>query len=104
MNCVVKEWLNSFINVGAQYREAFNVEDTAMIKSFYQLNDIDIDDSEVAMSKFEGKVVLVVNVSSKSGLTPKNYPELQQMYVKYNDEWLEVLAFPSNQFVDQEPA
>lgn len=56
------------------------------------------------MSKFEGKVVLVVNVSSKSGLTPKNYPELQQMYVKYNDEWLEVLAFPSNQFVDQEPA
>ncbi|KAL8002743.1 putative glutathione peroxidase, PH-like domain superfamily, Thioredoxin-like superfamily [Plasmopara halstedii] len=98
-----EEWLNSFINVGAQYREVFNVEDTAKIKSFYELKDFDMDGNEVPMSKFKGKVVLAVNVSSKCGFTPTNYPELQQLYAKYKNEGFEVLAFPCNQFNGQEP-
>ncbi|KAG7378559.1 hypothetical protein PHYPSEUDO_009924 [Phytophthora pseudosyringae] len=98
-----EEWLNSFINAGAQYREVFNVEDTAKIKSFYELKDFDMAGNEVPMSKYKGKVVLAVNVSSKCGLTPTNYPELQQLYEKYKDEGLEVLAFPCNQFNGQEP-
>lgn len=98
-----EEWLNAFINAGAQYREAFNVEDTAKIKSFYELKDFDMAGQEVLMSKYQGKVVLAVNVSSKCGLTPTNYPELQQLYEKYKDEGLEVLAFPCNQFAGQEP-
>ncbi|KAL3662274.1 hypothetical protein V7S43_012602 [Phytophthora oleae] len=98
-----EEWLNSFINAGAQYREVFNVEDTAKIKSFYELKDFDMAGNEVSMSKYKGKVVLAVNVSSKCGLTPTNYPELQQLYEKYKDEGLEVLAFPCNQFSGQEP-
>ncbi|CAH0479852.1 unnamed protein product [Peronospora belbahrii] len=98
-----EEWLNSFINAGAQYREAFNVEDMAKIKSFYDLKDFDMDGKEVSMAKYKGKVVLAVNVSSKCGLTPTNYPELQQLYGKYRDEGLEVLAFPCNQFAGQEP-
>ncbi|ETL50674.1 hypothetical protein L917_00113, partial [Phytophthora nicotianae] len=93
-----EEWLNSFINAGAQYREVFNVEDTAKIKSFYELKDFDMAGNEVSMSKYKGKVVLAVNVSSKCGLTPTNYPELQTLYEKYKDEGLEVLAFPCNQF------
>ncbi|KAL7690664.1 putative glutathione peroxidase, Thioredoxin-like superfamily [Plasmopara halstedii] len=98
-----EEWLNSFINAGAQYREVFNVEDTAKIKSLYELKDFDMDGNEVPMSKFKGKVVLAVNVSSKCGFTPTNYPELQQLYAKYKNEGLEVLAFPCNQFGGQEP-
>ncbi|ETO86347.1 hypothetical protein F444_00122 [Phytophthora nicotianae P1976] len=98
-----EEWLNSFINAGAQYREVFNVEDTAKIKSFYELKDFDMAGNEVSMSKYKGKVVLAVNVSSKCGLTPTNYPELQTLYEKYKDEGLEVLAFPCNQFAGQEP-
>ncbi|GMF42703.1 unnamed protein product [Phytophthora lilii] len=98
-----EEWLNSFINAGAQYREVFNVEDTAKIKSFYELKDFDMAGNEVSMSKYKGKVVLAVNVSSKCGLTPTNYPELQMLYEKYKDEGLEVLAFPCNQFAGQEP-
>uniref|UniRef100_M4BRZ0 Glutathione peroxidase n=1 Tax=Hyaloperonospora arabidopsidis (strain Emoy2) TaxID=559515 RepID=M4BRZ0_HYAAE len=97
------EWLHSFINAGAHYREVFNREDTAKIKSFYELKDVDMDGNEVPMSKYKGKVVLAVNVSSKCGLTPKNYPELQQLYEKYQAEGLEVLAFPCNQFAGQEP-
>ncbi|KAF4038543.1 Glutathione peroxidase [Phytophthora infestans] len=98
-----EEWLNSFINAGAQYREVFNVEDTAKIKSFYELKDFNMAGNEVSMSKYKGKVVLAVNVSSKCGLTPTNYPELQTLYEKYKDEGLEVLAFPCNQFAGQEP-
>ncbi|RLN48467.1 hypothetical protein BBJ29_006557, partial [Phytophthora kernoviae] len=98
-----EEWLNSFINAGAQYREVFNVEDTNKIKSLYELKDFDMAGNEVPMSKYKGKVVLAVNVSSKCGLTPTNYPELQQLYEKYKDEGLEILAFPCNQFAGQEP-
>nr|ABA29804.1 phospholipid hydroperoxide glutathione peroxidase [Phytophthora sojae] len=98
-----EEWLNSFINAGAQYREVFNVADTAKIKSFYELKDFDMAGNEVSMAKYKGKVVLAVNVSSKCGLTPTNYPELQELYAKYKDEGLEVLAFPCNQFAGQEP-
>ncbi|CAH0484600.1 unnamed protein product [Peronospora farinosa] len=98
-----EEWLNAFINAGAQYREVFNMEDTAKIKSFYELKDFDMARNEVSMAKYKGKVVLAVNVSSKCGLTPTNYPELQQLYAKYKDEGLEVLAFPCNQFAGQEP-
>ena len=98
-----EEWLHSFINAGARYREAFNVEHMAKIKSFYELKDVDMDGNEVPMAKYKGKVVLAVNVSSKCGLTPTNYPELQQLYEKYKPEGLEVLAFPCNQFAGQEP-
>ncbi|KAK9077814.1 hypothetical protein SSX86_006152 [Deinandra increscens subsp. villosa] len=63
----------------------------------------DIDRKEVPLSKFKGKVLLVVNVASQCGLTSSNYPELSQLYNKYKDQGLEILAFPCNQFGFQEP-
>ncbi|GAB9471838.1 Phospholipid hydroperoxide glutathione [Globisporangium polare] len=96
------EWLNSIINAGATYREAFNV-DTEAVKSIYELKDFDMQGKEVSMDKYKGKVLLVVNVSSKCGLTPTNYPELAELDKKYRDQGLEILAFPCNQFASQEP-
>ncbi|GLE08937.1 hypothetical protein PINS_up020412 [Pythium insidiosum] len=96
------EWLNSFINAGATYREAFNLA-AQDVKSFYELKDFDMQGNEVSMDKYKGKVVLVVNVSSKCGLTPTNYPELAALDEKYRDQGLAVLAFPCNQFASQEP-
>jgi glutathione peroxidase-family protein len=96
------EWLNSFINAGAQYREAFNL-DAENVKSFYELKDFDMSGNEVSMDKYKGKVILVVNVSSLCGLTPINYPEMTQLDEKYRDQGLEILAFPCNQFASQEP-
>ncbi|KAJ0398313.1 hypothetical protein P43SY_000835 [Pythium insidiosum] len=96
------EWLNSFINAGATYREAFNLG-AQDVKSFYELKDFDMQGNEVSMDKYRGKVVLVVNVSSKCGLTPTNYPELAALDEKYRDQGLAVLAFPCNQFASQEP-
>ncbi|MCE9584387.1 MAG: glutathione peroxidase [Planctomycetes bacterium] len=61
-----------------------------------------IDGKEVKLSSFKGKVLVVVNVASKCGLTPQ-YAELESLYEKYKDKGLVVLGFPANEFGAQEP-
>jgi len=56
----------------------------------------------VDMSRFEGRVVMIVNVASRCGRTPQ-YEPLQALYEKYQDEGFVVLGFPCNQFGRQEP-
>jgi glutathione peroxidase len=54
------------------------------------------------LGDFAGKVLLVVNVASKCGLTPQ-YDALEQLYADKRDEGLVVLGFPANDFGAQEP-
>jgi glutathione peroxidase len=54
------------------------------------------------MKTFDGKVVLVVNVASKCGLTPQ-YDGLEKLYTEKKDQGLVVLGVPCNQFLMQEP-
>jgi len=61
-----------------------------------------LDGKDVDLSQYEGKVVLMVNVASKCGLTPQ-YSQLQALHEKYADDGLAVLGFPCNQFLGQEP-
>lgn len=62
-----------------------------------------LDGKEVDLAKqYQGKVLLVVNVASKCGLTPQ-YEDLQALQEKYGDKGLCVLGFPCNQFGQQEP-
>src|SRR5689334_5547459 len=56
----------------------------------------------VDLSKYQGKVVLMVNVASECGLTPQ-YEGLQALHKKYSDQGLAVLGFPANEFGAQEP-
>lgn len=70
--------------------------------SIYDLSAKDMSGKEVKFSKFEGKVLLIVNVASKCGYTPQ-YEGLQSLYEKYKDEGFEILAFPCNDFGGQEP-
>lgn len=63
----------------------------------------DIQGNEVPLSNYRGKVLLIVNVASKCGLTDSNYKELNILYEKYKDQGFEILAFPCNQFLWQEP-
>ena len=57
---------------------------------------------EVALSDYLGKVVLVVNVASKCGLTPQ-YEQLQALHEKYAERGLVVIGVPANNFGGQEP-
>jgi glutathione peroxidase len=70
--------------------------------SIYDFTMKDIDGKPQSLKKFKGKVVLVVNVASKCGLTPQ-YAGLQAMYKKYEKDGLVVLGFPANNFGGQEP-
>lgn len=62
----------------------------------------DINGKEVKLSDYKGKVLLIVNVASYCGFT-KQYAGLEEIYKKYKDKGFEILAFPCNQFGEQEP-
>ncbi len=68
----------------------------------YEFSVKDIDGSEVDLSSYKGKVILIVNVASACGFTPQ-YEGLQDLFECYKDKGLEILAFPCNQFGSQEP-
>lgn len=72
-------------------------------KTIYDYTVKDIDGKDVPLSTFKGKVLLIVNVASKCGLTNSNYTELSHVYEKYKPQGFEILAFPCNQFGGQEP-
>lgn len=55
-----------------------------------------------SLAEFRGKVVLIVNVASKCGLTPQ-YEGLEKLYTRYKDRGLVIAGFPSNDFAGQEP-
>ena len=61
-----------------------------------------LDGTEISLDRFRGRVLLIVNTASKCGFTPQ-YAGLQALYGAYKDRGLEILAFPSNQFGQQEP-
>lgn len=70
--------------------------------SVYDFKVKDIDNKEISLNVYKGKVLLIVNVASQCGFTPQ-YKGLQEIYTKYHDKGFEVLAFPCNQFGGQEP-
>lgn len=62
----------------------------------------DIDGKDVPLSKYQGKVVMIVNVASRCGATGQ-YAALQDLQKTFKDEGFVVLGFPCNQFGKQEP-
>lgn len=70
--------------------------------SIYNFEVKNINEEELTLERYKGKVLLIVNVASKCGFTSQ-YKELEELYQKYKDKNFMILAFPSNQFSNQEP-
>lgn len=60
------------------------------------------DGTDVALSQFQGKVLLIVNTATGCGFTPQ-YEDLQKIYDELAGQGLEILDFPCNQFGNQAP-
>ncbi len=71
-------------------------------ESIYGFELDDIDGNPVKLARYEGKVLLIVNVASECGYTPQ-YEGLQAIYDQYKDRGFAVLGFPANNFGGQEP-
>lgn len=70
--------------------------------SFYDLSVEAADGTQVPMSDYKGKVVLVVNTATGCGFTP-HYKPLEEMYEKYHEQGFEIIDVPCNQFAGQTP-
>lgn len=69
---------------------------------FYDYTVKDAEGNDVSMKDYEGKVLLIVNTATGCGFTPQ-YEGLQDLYEKYQEQGLEILDFPCNQFANQAP-
>jgi len=72
------------------------------VTSLYDIPLTMNDGATSSFGRFRGKAVLVVNVASKCGFTSQ-YDGLQKLYERFQDEGLEILGVPCNQFAGQEP-
>ena len=74
------------------------------MNSVFDFSVKDISGIDVPLSSFKGRFLLIVNTASKCGFSSQ-YSDLEALYVKYKDykNGLTVLAFPCNQFANQEP-
>ena len=68
----------------------------------YDFSAKDIKGNEVSLADYQGKVLLIVNTASKCGFTPQ-FEGLQNLHKELGDKGFEVLGFPCNQFLSQDP-
>lgn len=70
--------------------------------NIYDIEVLDNTQNKVTLSEFKGKVLLIINSATKCGLTPQ-YEGLEKLYKTFKEKGLEILDFPSNQFMNQAP-
>ena len=73
-----------------------------MSQSVYDIPVKTIQGNDTTVNQYQGKVLLIVNTASKCGLTPQ-YEGLEKLYKEKKDQGLEILGFPANNFLAQEP-
>lgn len=97
----MKKWFFSILNSFGLLNGQNNFPDLKET-SIYDFKMKTITGIEKSIADYKGKVIIIVNVASKCGLTPQ-YKELEEVYQKYKDKNLAILGFPANEFLAQEP-
>jgi glutathione peroxidase len=72
------------------------------ITDMYEIEVKKMSGETIKLREYEGKVLLIVNTASKCGFT-KQFAGLEALYKKYKDQGFEILGFPSNDFLSQDP-
>jgi len=98
MKVLFASLLSLSVFAAASVASAADKKDSPILKQTVKT----IDGKDVELSKYEGKVLLIVNTASYCGATPQ-YASLQKLHDKYSKDGLVVLGFPCNQFGKQEP-
>ena len=68
----------------------------------YDYSVKDAQGNDIPLSKYKGKVLLIVNTATDCGFTPQ-YKELAELYDKYHESGFEIIDIPCNQFGEQAP-
>ena len=91
--------LGALLVMGSTFSSSRSEKKSRSVLDFTMKN---IDGKEVPLSRYRGKVILIVNVASKCGYTPQ-YKGLEELYNKFKDKGFVILGFPANNFGQQEP-
>jgi glutathione peroxidase len=97
----------TMVACSSKQTEITYINNTAMTSdsqpsSVHDFTMLSLEGDTVSLADYKGKVLVIVNVASKCGLTPQ-YKEIEAFYRKYKDRGVEVLGFPANNFLSQEP-
>ena len=99
---IVVRMLNLFLIVCCVFWVSHNAQAQQSSPTIYDFTMKTIDGKNKSLADFKGKAVLIVNTASLCGHTPQ-YRSLETLYKQYKDQGFVVLAFPENNFKNQEP-
>jgi glutathione peroxidase len=92
-----------FVNqITAQQNSTSKNEGGKLTNNINDITVLDMNNKEVNLSSYNGTVLLIVNVASECGNTPQ-YAGLEDIYKEFQPQGFEILAFPCNDFGEQEP-
>ena len=94
--------LKLFLIVYCVFCVSHNAQAQQSSPTIYDFTMKTIDGKDQSLADFKGKAVLIVNTASLCGHTPQ-YRSLETLYKRYKDQGFVVLAFPENNFKNQEP-
>jgi glutathione peroxidase len=94
--------LNVLLILCCTFWVSYNVQALQAVPTIYDFTMKTIDGNDRSLADFKGKAVLIVNTASLCGHTPQ-YRSLETLYKQYKDQGFVVLAFPENNFKNQEP-
>lgn len=102
LSVVVASFFALAVSCDAKNSSAKSLTAESSTKSVYDFTMKDIDGNDVSLSKYKGKIIVIVNTASQCGLVGQ-LAEIEAFYKKYADKGVVVLGFPANNFLGQEP-